>query len=126
MKLFVMLILALPLAAGKTPLTWTQAVVESSLRQAHYGEVYHEPALCYKRSLTPVRESIYIDAGEWQYHVSQMVTYRRMANLREGDRIEVAVNGRRLILRVGSKRYTTQIVQKARSDKPVSPPASPQ
>ena len=77
MKLFVMLILglflALPLAAGKTPLAWTQAVVESSLRQAHYGEVYHEPAVCYRRSLTPVRESIYIDAGEWQYHVSQMV-----------------------------------------------------
>ena len=129
MKLFVMLILglflALPLAAGKTPLAWTQAVVESSLRQAHYGEVYHEPAVCYKRSLTPVRESIYIDAGEWQYHVSQMVTYRRMANLREGDRIDVAVNGRSLILRVGSKRYTTQIVHKFRG-KPVSPPASPQ
>ena len=76
MKLFVVLTLALPLAAGKTPLTWTQAVVESSLRQAHYGEVYHEPAVCYRRSLTPVRESIYIDAGEWQYHVSQMVTHR--------------------------------------------------
>ena len=66
MKLFVVLTLALPLAAGKTPLAWTQAVVESSLRQAHYGELYHEPAVCYKRSLTPVRESIYIDAGEWQ------------------------------------------------------------
>ena len=123
MKLFVVLTLALPLAAGKTPLTWTQAVVESSLRQAHYGEVYHQPAVCYRRSLTPVRESIYINAGEWQYHVSQMVTYRRMASLREGDRIEVAVNGRSLILRVGSKRYTTQIVHKFRG-KPVSPPAS--
>src|ERR1039458_4733449 len=103
-----------------------QAVVETGLRQAHYGEVYHEPAVCHKRSLTPVRESIYIDAGEWQYHVSQTVTSRRIANLREGDRIEVAVNGRSLILRVGSKRYTTQIVQKSRADKPVSPPASPQ
>ena len=126
MKLLVVLVFALPLVAAKTPLTWTQAVVESSLRQAHYGEVYHEPAVCARRSLTPVRESIYIDAGEWQYHVSQMVTNRRMANLREGDRIEVAVNGRSLILRVGSKRYTTQIVQKSRADKPVSPPASPQ
>ncbi len=125
MKLFVVLTLALPLAAGKTPLTWTQAVVESSLRQAHYGELYHEPAVCYKRSLTPVRESIYIDAGEWQYHVSQMVTNRRVVNLREGDRIEVAVNGRSLVLRVGSKRYTTQIVHKFRGV-PVSPPASPQ
>ena len=125
MKLFVVLTLALPLAAGKTPPTWTQAVVESSLRQAHYGEVYHEPAVCYKRSLTPVRESIYIDAGEWRYHVSQMVTNRQIANLREGDRIEVAVNGKSLILRVGSKRYTTQIVHKFRG-KPVSPPASPQ
>jgi hypothetical protein len=125
MKLFVVLTLALPLAAGKTPLTWTQAVVESSLQQAHYGEVYHEPAVCYKRSLTPVRESIYIDAGEWQYHVSQTVTKRRVANLREGDRVEVAVNGRSLMLRVGSKRYTTQIVHKFRGQ-PVSPPASPQ
>ena len=125
MKLFVVLTLALPLAAGKTPLAWTQAVVESSLRQAHYGELYHEPAVCYKRSLTPVRESIYIDAGEWQYHVSQTVTNRRIANLREGDRIDVAVNGRSLILRVGSKRYTTQIVHKFRGV-PVSPPASPQ
>jgi hypothetical protein len=125
MKLFVVLILALPLAAGKTPLTWTQAVVESSLRQAHYGEVYHEPAVCSRRSLTPVRESIYIDAGEWLYHVSQMVAYRRTANLREGDRIEVAVNGRSLILRVGGKRYTTQIVHKSRGT-PVTPPASPQ
>ena len=125
MKLFVVLTLALPLAAGRTPLTWTQAVVESSLRQAHYGELYHEPAVCYKRSLTPVRESIYIDAGEWRYHVSQMVTKRRVANLREGDRIEVAVNGRSLLLRVGSKRYTTQIVHKFRGQT-VSPPASPQ
>src|ERR1017187_7345017 len=125
MKLFVVLILALPLAAGKTPLTWTQAVVESSLPQAHYGEVYHEPALCYKRSLTPVRESIYIDAGEWQYHVSQMVTHRRTANLREGDRIVVAVNGRSQIGRASCRRYKTQIVHKSRG-KPVSPPASPQ
>ena len=125
MKLLVVLTLALPLAAGRTPLTWTQAVVESSLRQAHYGEVYHEPAVCYKRSITPVRESIYIDAGEWRYHVNQMVTNRRIANLREGDRLEVAVNGRSLILRIGSKRYTTQIVHKFRG-KPVSPPASPQ
>src|ERR1039457_2198703 len=125
MKLFVVLTLALPLAAGKTPLAWTQAVVESGLGQAHYGEASHEPALCHKRSLTPVRESIYIDAGEWQYHVSQMVTQRRTANLREGDRIDVAVNGRSLILRVGSKRYTTQIVHKLRG-KMVTPPASPQ
>src|ERR1035441_3743434 len=71
MKLLVVLVFALPLVAAKTPLTWTQAVVESSLRQAHYGEVYHEPAVCARRSLTPVRESIYIDAGEWQYHVSR-------------------------------------------------------
>ena len=88
-----------------------------------YGEVYHVPAVCYRRSLTPVRESIYIDAGEWRYLVSQMVTHRGMANLLEGDRIEVAVDGRSLILRVGSKRYTTQIVHKFRG-KPVSPPAS--
>ena len=125
MKLLVILLLALPLAAGNIPLTWTQAVVESSFRVAHYGEVYHEPAVRARRSLTPVRESIYIDAGEWQYHVSQTVTNRRIANLREGDRIDVAVNGRSLILRVGSKRYTTQIVHKFRGV-PVSPPASPQ
>jgi hypothetical protein len=123
MKLLVMLILGLPLFAGTTSLTWTQAVVESGFRQAHYGEVYHEPAVRSRRSLTPVRESIYIDAGEWLYHVSHPTT-RRMANLREGDKLEVAVNGRRLILRVGGKRYTTHIVQKSRSGEAVSPPAS--
>ena len=124
MKLLVILLLALPLFAARTSQTWTQAVVESNFRQAHYGEVYHEPPVHYKRSVTPVRESIYIDAGEWRYHVSHATT-RRMANLHEGDRIEVAVNGKRLFLRVGGKRYTTQIMQKSRADGAVSPPASP-
>ena len=125
MKLLVILLLALPLFAARTSQTWTQAVVESNFRQAHYGEVYHEPAVRYRHSVTPVRESIYIDAGEWLYHVSRPTT-RRMANLREGDKIEVAVNGRRLILRVGGKRYTTHIVQKSRSGEAASLSASPQ
>ena len=125
MKLLVMLILGLPLFAGRTPLTWTQAVVESGFRQAHYGEVYHQPAVRSRRSLTPVRESIYIDAGEWLYHVSHTAT-RRVANLQEGDRVEVAVNGRRLILRFGGRRYTTWIGHRSRSGEAVSPPASPQ
>jgi hypothetical protein len=111
MKLFVVLLLALPLAAGKTPLTWSQAVVESGSRHVQYGALYHEPAPCHKRSVTPVRENIYIDAGEWLYHVSHSTT-RWMANLREGDKLQVAVNGRSLILRVGRKRYTTQIVER--------------
>lgn len=125
MRLLVVLLFALPLAAGKMPLTWTQAVVESSIRHAHYGEVYHEPAVRSGRSLTPIRESIYIDAGEWLYHVSHTAT-RRVANLQEGDRVEVAVNGRRLILRFGGRRYTTWIVHRSRSGEAVSPPASPQ
>jgi hypothetical protein len=122
--LVVLLLLALPLFARKTPLSWTQAVVESGFRQAHYGEVYHQPPVRYRRSVTPVRESIYIDAGEWLYHVSHPTT-RGMANLREGDKLEVAVNGRRLILRVGGKRYTTHIVQRSRPGEAVNPPASP-
>ena len=125
MKLLVILILALPLSAGNTPLTWTQAVVESSFRVAHYGEVYHEPPVRAGVSSTPVRESIYIDAGPWLYHVSQIVTTRGMANLHEGDKIEVAVKGKSLILRVRGKQYTTRIEQKSRSGKAVSPPASP-
>ena len=125
MKLLVILLLALPLFAARTSQTWTQAVVESNFRQAHYGEVYHEPAVRYRRSVTPVRESIYIDAGEWLYHVSHTAT-RRVANLQEGDRVEVAVNGRRLILRFGGRRYTTWIVHRSRSGEAVSPPASPQ
>src|SRR5450759_2676763 len=63
----------------------------------------------------PVRESIYIDAGEWLYHVSQIVTYRGMAHVHEGDKIEVAVHGKNLILRAHGKQYTTHIDQKSRS-----------
>src|ERR1039457_7027745 len=80
------------------PQTWTRGVVESSFRQAHYGEVYHEPPVRSRVGVTPVRESIYIDTGEWLYHVSQLVTTRGMANLREGDKVEVAVKGKSLIL----------------------------
>ena len=121
--LLVILLLALPLAAASVPLTWTRGVVESSFRQAHYGEVYHEPPV--RSRVTPVRESIYIDTGEWLYHVSQIVTTRGMANLREGDKVEVAVKGNSLILRAGGKRYTTHIEQKSRAGQPVNSPASP-
>ena len=123
--LFVILLLALPLAAASVPLTWTRGVVESSFRQAHYGEVYHEPPVRSRVGVTPVRESIYIDTGEWLYHVSQIVTTRGMANLREGDKVEVAVKGNSLILRAGGKRYTTHIEQKSRAGQPVNSPASP-
>src|ERR1035437_8741715 len=125
MKLLVILLLALPLAAGNKPLTWTQAVVESSFRQAHYGEVYHEPPVRAGVSSTPVRESIYIDAEEWLYHVSQIVTTRGLANLCEGAKIEAAANGKTLRLRVRGKHYPTHIEQKSRGGKPVSSPASP-
>src|ERR1035441_4814974 len=125
MKLFVMLILALPLSAGKNSPMWTRAVVESSFRQANYGEVYHEPPVRSRVGNTPMRESIYIDAGEWLYHVSQIVTTRGMANLREGDKVEIAVKGKSLILRAGGKRYTTHIEQKSRAGPAVSSPASP-
>jgi hypothetical protein len=123
--LLVILLLALPLAAASVPLTWTRGVVESSFRQAHYGEVYHEPPVRSRVGVTPVRESIYIDTGEWLYHVSQIVTTRGMANLREGDEVEVAVKGKSLILRAGGKRYTTHIEQKSRAGQPVNSPASP-
>jgi hypothetical protein len=126
MKRLVVLLLALPLFAGKTPLAWTQAVVDSGIRMAQYGEVYQQPPVLFRRSVAPVRESIYIDAGEWLYHVSRNVTTRGMANLHEGDKIEIAVLGRRLILRAGGKRYTTHIRQRSRTGAPVSPPALPQ
>ena len=114
MKLLVVLVLALPLAAGKDPLIWTPAVVESSVRHEHHGR----GSLEYPGPLF-ARESTYIDAGEWLYHVNQSVN-PGMAHLREGDKIEVAVDGRKLLLRIGGKRYTTYIQQKNRADKPVT------
>jgi antitoxin component of MazEF toxin-antitoxin module len=48
-----------------------------------------------------------------------------MAHVHEGDKIEVAVHGKNLILRARGKQYTTHIEQKSRSGKPVSSPASP-
>ena len=125
LRWLVMPLIALPLAAGNKPLTWTEAVVESSFRQTNYGEVYREPEVLGRPRNTPARESIYIDAGEWLYHVSQIVTTRGMANLREGDRIEVAVKGKNLILRARGRQYTTHIEMKSRGGKPVTAPASP-
>src|ERR1035437_3696965 len=93
--------------------------------QTPYGEVYHDPPVRSRVGVPPVRESIYIDTGEWLYHVSQLVTTRGMANLREGDKVEVAVKGKSLILRAGGKRYTTHIEQKSRAGQPVNSPASP-
>jgi hypothetical protein len=125
MRLFVILALALPLTAAKGPLMWTDAVVESSFHIDHYGEVYRTPPNHTMLNDTPVRESIYIDAGEWLYHVTQIVTQRGTARLREGDRIEVAVKGKSLILRAGGRQFTTHIERKSRSGKTVSSPASP-
>lgn len=125
-KLFLLwLAIVVPLFAGNIPLTWSPAVVESSFRAAHYGEVYHEPAVRTRVNVTPVRESIYIDAGPSLYRVSRIVTTRGMANLREGDKIQVAVKGKTLLMRARGKQYAAHIEQISRNDKPVSSPASP-
>jgi hypothetical protein len=119
MKLIAVLVLAVPLTAGKSPLVWTPAVVES--RTCH--EFHGRGPLEYPGTLF-VRESTSIDAGEWLYCVNQAVD-RKMARLRAGDKIEVAVDGRKLLLRIGGKRYTTYIEKKTRADKPVTSHAAP-
>ena len=122
MKLVVILLLAPVLVAGnRPPLAWTGGVVESSFRVA---QVYSEPAVRSKLG-TPVRESIYLNTGEWLYHVSQVVPIKGMANLRDGDKIAVAIKGKTLLLRAGKKQYTTHIEQKSRNGAAVSSPASP-
>ena len=120
-KLFLLILLALPLAAAKKPLTWEHAVIESIFRTVTNGSTY-APAM--DANGQSVRESIYVDAGEWLYQVSRVVTPRGVLPVRDGAKIDVAADGRNLILRIGSKEYSTHIEHKSRAGRHVTDPAS--
>jgi hypothetical protein len=107
MKLLLALcLLALPASAWKDR-AWTRAVVESSFRTDN-------DALA---NIRAVHESIYIDAGEWLYHVAQTVHVYGALNLRDGTRIEIAVEGKHLYLRYAGKVTKLAIDQKSRGKK---------
>lgn len=124
MKLLILILLALaPLSAGKKDLVWEHAVVESNFRQLDHGA----PMPFDGRQgayVATVHESIYIDAGEWLYHVTRTVTSRTTFDLRDGAKIDVAQDGKNLLMRVGSKQYSAHIEQKSRAGKHVTDPAS--
>ncbi|HEY1494808.1 MAG TPA: hypothetical protein VGF49_09700, partial [Candidatus Solibacter sp.] len=85
--LLVLALLALP-GYGKKELTWAPAIVESSSsRVMNSGSSTGNFA---EATLTSVRQSIYLDAGAWLYHVTQVVTAGHTLRLREGMRVEVA------------------------------------
>ena len=104
--LFALCLLAFPAATWKDRV-WTPAIVESTFRTADRGALAD----------TPVRESIYIDAGEWLYHVAQTVHLLGALNLREGARIDIAVEGKHLYLRHAGKVTRLAIDQKSRGKK---------
>jgi hypothetical protein len=107
MKLLLALcMLALPANAWKDR-AWTPAVVESTFRTTDNGALAN----------TPVQESIYIDAGEWLYHVVQTVHQYGTLHLRDGTRIEIAVEGKHLFLRYDGKETKLTIDQKSRGKK---------
>jgi hypothetical protein len=115
MKLFLVLaLLALPVLAKKD-LTWNAAVVESSSRQLYNGA--GSSGIYSDATQQSVRESIYLDAGEWLYHVTQIVTTRGTLNLPDGARVEVAEDGKQLILRVNGKQHKLHIEQKSHGKK---------
>jgi hypothetical protein len=116
--LFALCLLAFP-AAAKNDLVWTPAVIESSFRTASDGRILNDNR---PRSLadTSVRESIYIDAGEWLYHVTQTVHAAGTLNFRDGTHVEVAVEGKHLYIRYNGKEHKLAIDQKSRGRKGVA------
>jgi hypothetical protein len=102
--LLVLAALVLP-AVAKKDLTWHPAVVESSFRQAYGGAIH---------------ESIYLDAGEWLYNVTQIVNPRGTLSLRDGARVEIAEDGKHLIIRFAGKQHRLRIEERSRgkNDKP--------
>jgi hypothetical protein len=94
--LFALCLLAFP-AAAKKDLVWTPAVIESSFRTSSDGHILNNrPSTL---ADTSVRESIYIDAGDWLYHVTQTVHAKGTLNFRDGTHVEVAVEGKHLYIR---------------------------
>lgn len=113
---FALLLLALP-AAAKKDLVWTPAIIESSFRQVYNGRDYVPYTVAGPLADRAIRESIYIDAGEWLYHVIQVVHQNGILNLRDGMRVEVAVEGRHLYLRYAGKERKLELQQKSRGKK---------
>jgi hypothetical protein len=113
---FVLCLLALP-AAAKKDLVWTPAIIESSFREAYNGHTYVPYTFQPSISNVSVRESIYIDAGEWLYHVIQIVHSNGLLKLSDGARVEIAVDGKRLYLRYGGKERKLEIEQKSHGKK---------
>jgi hypothetical protein len=113
---FALFLVSLP-AAAKKDLVWTPAVVESTFRESFDGRDYRPYVAVGPMANISVRESIYIDAGEWLYHVTQTVHSNGMLNFHDGARIEVALDGKHLILRYGGKQRRLAIDQKSRGKK---------
>jgi hypothetical protein len=119
--LILTLLVVLPLYPKKKGLVWEQAVIESNLRQFDRRDAMpFDPLIA---NAATVHESIYIDAGEWLYHVTRTVTMRGALNLRDGSKIDVAEDGKNLILRVGKKEHTFHIEERSRAGKHVTDPA---
>jgi len=121
--LILTLLVLLPLSAKKKELVWEHAVIESNLRQLDRGPMAPFDGRLDAYTAT-VRESIYIDAGEWLYHVTRTVTTRGTLNLRDGAKVDVAEDGKSLIIRAGNKQHTFHIEQRSKAGKHVTDPAS--
>jgi hypothetical protein len=119
MKVMMVLCVLVWPCAAKKELTWTPAVVESSSRKLYSGGSVSGST---EPTLQSIRESIYLDAGAWLYHVTQIVTARGALNLPDGARVEVAEDGKQLMLRVGGKEHKLRIEErsrgKAKEDRP--------
>ncbi len=123
MKLVILtLLVLLPLYPKKKGLVWQQAVIESNLQQLDRRDVMpFDPLIA---NAATVHESIYIDAGEWLYHVTRTVTARGTLNLRDGAKIDVAEDGKNLIVRAGKKEHTFHIEERSRGGKHAANPGS--
>ncbi len=123
MKLLILtLLVLLPLFPKKKGLAWEHAVIESNLKQLDRRDAMpFDPLIA---NAATVHESVYIDAGEWLYHVTRTVTTRGTLNLPDGAKLDVAEDGKNLIMRVGKKEYTFHIEERSRAGRHVTDPAS--
>ena len=114
--LLVFCLFALP-ASAKKDLVWAPAVIESSFREIYNGSSYIPYTPGGAVADVAVRESIYIDAGEWLYHVVQIVHQKGMLRLPDGARVEVAAEGKSLYLRYYGKERKLELKEKSRGKK---------
>jgi hypothetical protein len=111
MRLLLLLVLLTVPAYAKKELKWAPAIVESSSSQLFNNG--SSSAGTTEPTLQSVRESIYLDAGAWLYHVTQIVTRAGTLRLREGAKVEVAEDGKQLLIRVNGKQHKLHIEQKS-------------